>query len=195
MWKWLVPVLCFWAFQLAAVENDAATHSSVYAGTYTVRFCRGSCPASTYRTATMVLFDRPLRDAQGQTHTKWLEQGHVNGCLILDPVHGPPGGWVFYPGLAPRRFIAWSVVDGQAASFELDRAVDAGYQVELRPTPSGLGGTGMFWSASRPPGTAPLPQHDEVRARRVGDADPSRCPRLEAGVGERRPFGSAVLRP
>ena len=88
---------------------------------------------------------------------------------------------MFYPGLASRRFIAWSVVDGPAASFELDRTVDAGYQVELRLTPSGLGGTGMFWSASRALGTAPSPQHDEVRARRVGDADPSRCPRLEAG--------------
>lgn len=195
MWKRLVPVLGLWAFQAAAVESDAAAHPSVYAGTYAVRFCRGSCPASTYRTGTLVLFDQPLRDAHGRAHTKWLERGDVNGCLILDAVQGTPGGWVFYPGLAPRRFIAWSVLDGQSASFELDRTVDAGYHVQLRLTPSGLGGTGMFWSASGPPRTPPSPQRDEVQARRVGDADPARCPRLEAGVDKGEAFGRGVLRP
>ncbi|MCP1373660.1 hypothetical protein [Dyella lutea] len=158
-----------------AKEVDATMRPPVYAGTYAVRICRGDCPASTYRAATLVLFDRPLRDAQGRMHGKWLEQGNINGCLILDPVQGTPGGWVFYPGQATRRFIVWTVPDGHSIRFELDRTVDAGYQVELRHTPSGLAGTGMIWSASDPPGT---PQRDEVRARRLGEADPARCPRL-----------------
>lgn len=191
MLKWLVPVLGLWVFQVAAMENYAGTHPSVYAGTYAIRFCRGSCPAATYRTGTLVLLDRPLRDAQGHARSKWLEPGQINGCLALDPVQGAPGRWVFYPGLAPRRFIAWSAVDGRSASFELDRTVDAGYQVELRLTPSGLGGAGMFWSASGPPGAPPSLQRDAVQARRLGEADPARCPRLDVDTDAMKD----VLRP
>ncbi|MFC5524711.1 hypothetical protein ACFPPA_03045 [Rhodanobacter ginsengisoli] len=179
MLKWLLPILGFWAFHATAAENDAPTQPPVYAGTYAVMFCQGSCPATTYRTGTLVLFDRPLRDAQGQARGKWLERGQINGCLTLDPVHGAPGGWVFYPGLAPRRFLVWSVVDDRSASFELDRTVDAGYTVELRLTPSGLGGTGMFWSDVGSPGTQTSPRQDAIQVHRIGDADPARCPRLD----------------
>lgn len=195
MLKYLLPVLGLWVFQVAAAQSDAPPHPAAYAGTYAIRFCRGSCPAATYRTGTLILLDQPLRDAQGHVHAKWLEQGHINGCLMLDPVHGTPGGWVFYPGLAIRRFIAWSVPDKHSMSFELDRTVDAGYTVELRPTPSGLGGTGRFWSASGPPGPPRTPQRDEVRAHRLGDADPARCPRLEGDVDKDEMFGAGGLRP
>ncbi len=178
MLKWLLPILCLWAFHAAATENDVPT-PPVYAGTYAVRICQGSCPATTYRTGTLVLFDRPLRDTQGHTRGKWLERGRINGCLTLDPVHGAPGGWVFFPGLAPRRFLVWEVVDNHSARFELDRSPDAGYLVELRLTPSGLDGTGMFWSDVGSPGTPPSPRQDAIQVRRIGDADPARCPRLD----------------
>lgn len=193
--KYLLPVLGLWLFQVVPAQGDVRLHPVAYAGTYAIRFCRGSCPAATYRSGTLVISGQPLRDPQGHVHAKWLEQGHINGCLILDPVHGTPGGWVFYPGLAIRRFIAWSVLDNHAMRFELDRTVDAGYTVELRPTPSGLGGTGMFWSASGPPGAPQTAQRDEVRAHRLGDADPARCPRLEGDLDEDRVFGTGVLRP
>ncbi|HEU4669356.1 MAG TPA: hypothetical protein VFR91_01490 [Dyella sp.] len=170
-------------------------HPPVYAGTYAVRICHGACPASTYRTATLVLLDRPLRDAQGHAHGKWLEQGEINGCLLLDPVRGRPGGWVFYPGLAPRRFIVWTAAGDRSLRFELDRTVDAGYRVELRPTRSGLAGVGSVWSASEGPDMQPLSPGDEIRARRLGDADPARCPRPGGDVDGNDAFGSGVLRP
>jgi len=194
MWKWLVPILGLWVSQALAKEGDTPMPPSGYAGTYAVRICRGTCPASTYRTATLVLFDRPLRDAHGHVHGKWLEQGNINGCLVLDPVQGKPGGWVFYPGLAIRRFIVWAVTDGHSMHFELDRTVDAGYLVELRPTPIGLAGTGAVWRASVVPGMPPSPD-DEVQARRLSDADLARCPRLEGDVDSDGIFGSGVLRP
>ena len=184
--KWLWPILGFWAFHAIAAENDAPTQPPAYAGTYAVLFCQGSCPATTYRTGTLVLFDWPLRDAQGHTRGKWLERGRINGCLTLDPVHGAPGGWVFYRGLAPRRFLVWSVVDGRSARLELDRTVDAGYTVDLRLTSSGLGGTGMFWSSLGPPGTPPSPHPDAIQARRIGDADPAWCPRLDVDADAMR---------
>jgi hypothetical protein len=182
MLKWLLPILGCWAFHATAAQNDAPTLLPVYVGTYKVVFCRRSCPATTYRTGTLVLLGQPLRDAQGHTRGKWLEQGQINGCLALDPVHGPPSGWVFNPGLAPKRFLVWSVVDARSARFELDRTVDAGYTVELRLTRSGLGGTGTFWSALGPPGQAPSPWQDAIQVRRIGDADPARCPRLDEGA-------------
>ncbi|MEW5833527.1 MAG: hypothetical protein AB1832_00565 [Pseudomonadota bacterium] len=195
MGKWLLPVLGFWMSQALATQAKAIVHAPAYAGTYAVRICRGACPASTYRTATLVLLGRPLRDAQGHVHGKWLEQGDINGCLMLDPVQGTPGGWVFYPGLAIRRFIVWTVSNAHSMRFEIDRTVDAGYLVELRPTPSGLAGTGSVWRASVVPGMPPLPPDDEVQARRIGNADPARCPRLEGDVDGDDAFGSGVLRP
>lgn len=195
MWRWLIPVLGLWVSRAIATEGDANMRPPVYAGTYAVRICRGACPASTYRTATLMLFDWPLRDAHGHVYAKWLEQGNINGCLMLDPVQGIPGGWVFYPGLAIRRFIVWTVLNSHSMRFELDRTVDAGYLVELRPTSSGLAGTGSVWRASVVSGMPPLPPDDEVQARRIGDADPARCPRLEGDVGKGELFGGGVLRP
>jgi hypothetical protein len=188
MLKWLFPIVGLCAFQAAATERDAHA-PPVFAGTYAVLFCDGSCPANTDRSGTLVLFDRSLRDAQGHARGKWLEQGQINGCLTLDPVHGAPGGWVFYPGLAPRRFLVWSVIDDRMARFELDRTVDAGYMVDLRLTPSGLGGTGTFWSAVGPPSQSP--ERDAIQVRRIGDADPGRCPRLDVDTDAM----TGVLRP
>ena len=195
MGKWLLPVLGLWMSQAPAIQAKAIVHAPAYAGSYAVRICHGACPAATYRSATLVLLDRPLRDAQGHVHGKWLEQGNINGCLLLDPVQGRPGGWVFYPGLAPRRFIVWTVAVSHSLRFELDRTVDAGYRVELRPSRSGLSGVGSVWTASEGPVMQPLSPDDEIRARRIGDADPARCPRLEGDVDGDDAFGSGVIRP
>lgn len=176
MLKWLLAVLVLWTFQAMAAKSDASTPLA-YAGTYAIRFCKETCaPATTYRTGTLVLFDSPLRDAQGRPRRKWLEQGQIDGCLVLEPVHGVRGaGWI-HPGAAPRRFVAWSIAAEHSMRFELDRSPDAGYLVKLRRTSTGLAGTGTVWTDL--PGSAPLPRQDAIQARRLGDADPMRCPRL-----------------
>lgn len=192
MWKWLVPVLGLWAFQTVAMENDVDTHPSVYAGTYAVRFCRGSCPATTYRTGTLVLFDRPLRDAQGRVRSKWLERGAINGCLTLEPLQGLPSHWVFNPETASRRFLVWSLdPDGRSVSFEFDRSPDAGDMVDLHLTAQGLGGTGGPWGGADAEVAGPPPPRDQIQARRFGDADPTRCPRLDVDMDAMKD----VLRP
>jgi hypothetical protein len=175
--KWLLPILGLWAFQVIAAKNDVSTPPE-YAGAYAVRFCRESCAAAaSYRTGTLVLLEQPLRDAQGRTRSKWLERGPINGCLILDPVHGIPDGWAFRPEAAPRRFLAWSAMEDHSMRFELFRTPDAGYVVRLRLTPAGLGGTGMVWMDL--PGNASPPGQDAIQAHRIGDADQTRCPRLD----------------
>lgn len=42
-----------------------AAHPAVYAGTYEVRLCHGSCTTAAYFAGTLVLFGQPLRNAQG----------------------------------------------------------------------------------------------------------------------------------
>ncbi|AND67457.1 hypothetical protein ATSB10_00030 [Dyella thiooxydans] len=177
--RWIVSIVLVALAPAAAVASGGSSPAAAPAGAYAVRFCQGSCSphaGAVRRTGLLVLFDEPLRDQQGRTRDKWLEPGPINGCLRLDPVQGG-AGWVFAPSAQTRRFVTWSVhaPDG-TVRFELDRAPDAGYQVELKPSASGLHGMGETWSV--PPGALDARPPDEVDARRIGKADPSRCPRL-----------------
>ncbi|WP_158881965.1 hypothetical protein [Rhodanobacter sp. L36] len=179
MLKWLLLIFCFWTFQAMAAGNNVSTPPPAYAGTYAVLFCQGSCGSATYRNGTLVLFDRPLLDEHGHTRSKWLEQGLINGCLALDPLHGPPSAWVFSQEEKPRRFIVWSAVEDHSISFDLDHDVDAGYQVKLRLTPFSSNGTGMFWGDFALMSKSQPPRQDAIEVRRIGDADPARCPHLD----------------
>lgn len=188
MMRWIVSIVLAALAPAAASASGGTSPAPAPAGAYAVRFCRGSCSphaGAVRRTGVLVLLDEPLRDQQGRTRDKWLEPGPINGCLRLDPVQGGGGwlsirggtGWVFDPHAQASRFVTWSVraPDG-TVRFELDRAPDAGYQVELKPSASGLHGMGETWSV--PPGALDARLPDEVDARRIGKADPSRCPRL-----------------
>ena len=187
MMRWIVSIVLATMASAAATASEGASPAPGPSGVYAVRFCQGSCPPSAgnvLRTGVLVLLDEPLLDKQGRTRDKWLESGHVNGCLRLDPVQGGGrmsmrggGAWVFAPGAAARRFVTWSVRSSDGTvRFELDRAPDAGYMVELKPSASGLHGVGETWSV--PPGALDARAPDEIEARRIGRADPSRCPRL-----------------
>ena len=191
-WMLLLTLLMF---QAKAVEPYQATHPPVYAGTYAIRFCHGTCTVANaiLRTGTLVLLDRPLRDAQGHMRHKWLERGFVNACLTLDPVHGVAAEIASFPVNAHRIFVDWSLnPDRRTIHFELERSPDGGYGVDLGLTPAGLGGTSGIWGGAVgavAPGSE-APQRDGVTASRVGEPDLSRCARL--GLGQ---DAMGVLRP
>ncbi len=189
MMRRIVSIVLTVMVPAAAVASEAPFSAPAPSGAYAVRFCQGPCSlraGTALRTGILVLLDEPLRDQQGRTRNKWLESGHINGCLRLGPVQGggrmlkhDTGGWIFAPDAQTRRYVVWSVssTDG-TVHFELDRAPDAGYLVELKSSASGLRGFGETWSV--PPGALDARRPDEVAARRIGKADPSLCPRLGA---------------
>ncbi len=170
-------------FRAWAVEPYQATHPPAYAGTYAIHFCHGACTGAnaTFRTGTLVLFYRPLRDAQGRMRSKWLERGFVNGCLSLDRVLGNSTGAAWFPVDINQIFLVWSLdPDGRTIHFELERSPDGGYDVELSLTPVGLGGTSGIWGgavgASDPASVAP--PRDGVTASRISEPDLTRCPNV-----------------
>ena len=193
--RWM-PVLALVMSRAWAVEPYQATHPPAYAGTYAIHFCHGACTGAnaTFRTGTLVLFYRPLRDAQGRMRRKWLERGFVNGCLSLDRVRGVSAGAGLFPVDLHRIFVVWSLEpDGRTILFELERSPDGGYDVELNLTPKGLGGTSGIWGgavgASDPASVAP--PREGVVASLVSEPDSARCPTL----GVDKDAMDAVLKP
>ncbi len=162
----------------------ARLHPAVYAGTYAVRFCMGACPtgAGTERVGrmgTLVLLAAPLRDAQGRPGYKYLERGPINGCLLLGPWSGPTGYAQFDPNARRRRFLVWALEpDERTMEFEFNRSPDAGNAIDLHLTPSGLGGTGGLWVDEGTPDSSRALPRNEIQARRIGEAESARCPRL-----------------
>ncbi|AND67458.1 hypothetical protein ATSB10_00040 [Dyella thiooxydans] len=162
----------------------ARLHPAVYAGTYAVRFCMGTCPTGAGtegvgRMGTLVLLAAPLRDARGRLGYKYLERGPINGCLLLGPWSGPAGYAQFDPDARRRRFLVWALEpDGRTVEFEFNRSPDAGNAMDLHLTPSGLGGTGGLWVDAGTPDTSRALPGNEIQARRIGEAQPARCPRL-----------------
>ena len=180
--RWM-PVLALVISRAWAAEPYQATHPPAYAGTYAIHFCHGACAGAnaTFRTGTLVLFHRPLRDAQGRMRRKWLERGFVNGCLSLDRVRGVATGAGLFPVDIHRIFVVWSLEpDGRTILFELERSPDGGYDVELIQTPVGLAGTSGIWGGAvgaSDPASGSLPR-EGVTASLIGEPDPTRCPRL-----------------
>jgi hypothetical protein len=158
-------------------RSGPATVPPVFTGTYALRFCHGPCTArvAPFRTGTLVLLDRPVRDRRGRALRLHLEPGPVNGCFILHEA-----------GEKPRRgWLAWRPQRGRAdaIAFQLDRSPDGGYAVELRLAASGLAGRGMAWGGAMGTpvaGASPAPVEGIV-ARRIGDADLTRCPGQASG--------------
>ncbi len=192
-WMFLLALVMFRAW---AAEPYQATHPPAYAGTYAIHFCHSACTGAnaTSRTGTLVLFYRPLRDAQGRMRGKSLERGFINGCLSLDRARGVSPGAALFPVDIHRIFVVWSLEpDGRTILFELERSPDGGYDVELSLTPEGLDGTSGIWGgavgASDPASVAP--PREGVMASLVGEPDPTRC----ATLGVDKDAMDAVLKP
>lgn len=175
----IVAVLLIAGITLSGADVcSAASHRSIYAGTYAIRICRGHCSdthARPYLVGNLVLFDRGLRDVNG--HPLWvtMERHPANGCVALKRIIGQSG---IYSGFPEKNYVVWRPSQSDnAIEFELFRSPDAGYSVMLKLTPKGLGGSGMFWGGVVGTRTgAPLPS-ERVIAERVGEPDIKFCER------------------
>lgn len=159
-----------------------AAHPAVYAGTYAVRLCHGSCAASAYFTGTLVLFGQPLRNARGRVFRAWLDRYPVNGCFVRAKASAEG-----LDGIGAQGFFSWALRDG-AVHLDLARSADGGYGVSLTLAPKGLRGTGTWWggamgavASGSPPATP-----DAAIADRLGVPDITRCPPIPKPV---RPVG------
>jgi hypothetical protein len=160
------------------VQPYSATHPAVYAGTYAVSICHGSCAgpsARPFRSGTIVLFEQPLLDQQGRTFRDPLRRDLDNACFVLERVGAPSEG-DYVPA---QGFFSWELRE-HAVAIQLERSADGGYGVSLRLTPTGLGGTGALWGGpvgAVAPDSPPVPP-DIISAARVGEPDIAKCPPL-----------------
>ncbi len=164
----------------SAVEPYSATHPAVYAGTYAVRICHGSCAgpsAMVFRTGTIVLFDEPLlQDQNGNTFRRHLDSDPSNACFVLNHTAVSTGQDSYIP---PHGFFSWALQE-HAVALELERSPDGGYGVRLHLSPKGLAGTGAIWGGAVgavAPDSPPVPP-DIVSAVRMGEPDIAKCPPL-----------------
>ena len=164
------------------VQLYSAAHPAVYAGTYAVNICHGSCTgpyARPFRSGTIVLFEQPLLDQQGRTFRDSLRFDPDNACFVLERV-GTPSEGDYVPA---QGFFSWSL-RGHNVNMELKRYVDGGYGVSLHLTPAGLGGTGSIWGGVPPSHPAPpdsdQSSRDVFSAIRMGEPDIAKCPALSA---------------
>lgn len=163
----------------SAVEPYSAAHPAVYAGTYAVRICHGSCagPSATpFRIGTIVLFDRPLQDQHGHTFRSDLDRDPSNACFVLNHTRASSDQDGYIP---PQGFFSWALRQNVVA-LQLERDADGGYGVSLHLTPRGLGGTGRIWGGAVVAMTPDSPQvpPDHISAVRVGEPDVAKCPTL-----------------
>ncbi len=165
----------------SAVEPYSATHPAVYAGTYAVRICHGSCAgpsASPFRIGTIVLFDGPLQDQNGNTFRRPLDSDPSNACFVLNHTVAASDQDTY---IAAQGFFSWAVRENVVA-LQLAHSPDGGYGAHLHLTPKGLGGTGSIWGGVPPakPITPDSPRvpPDIISAVRMGEPDIAKCPPL-----------------
>lgn len=165
----------------SAVQPYSAAHPAVFAGTYAVRICHGSCEgpsARPFRIGTIVLFDQPLLDQQGSTFRYPIGRDPDNACFVLGHVGVPSDEGNFVP---PQGYFSWGVQEN-TVELQLKRSPDGGYGVSLHLTATGLGGTGSIWGGVPPaePVANDSPQlpPDNISAVRMGEPDISICPPL-----------------
>ncbi|MGB3838620.1 MAG: hypothetical protein WA930_05870 [Rhodanobacter sp.] len=179
--SWLFSGVVIAALLGSTVEPYSATHPAVYAGTYVVRICHGSCAGSSarvFRSGTMVLFEQPLLDRQGYTFRDSLRRDPDNACFVLERVGAPAEG-DYVPA---QGFFSWGMRE-HTVELELVRSPDGGYGVSLHPTPTGLGGTSAIWGGAVgavAPDSSPVPP-DIISATRIGEPDIAKCPPLSDG--------------
>jgi hypothetical protein len=166
----VVPLLLAHGLHAAEEAGDAI------AGTYDIRVCTGACsfdaPANVVVEGTVILFAKPLEKVdvdRFDTHRFASYFGEsVNGCFMLERV----GESSIYAGAEKVGVTSWSFENGRYG-FSLYHSPDAGYQVSVDRTASGLSGTGASWGigAAKPDSSA----KQTVIARRTGDANLSNC--------------------
>ncbi|MFK2877274.1 hypothetical protein [Rhodanobacter hydrolyticus] len=169
--SWMHAGLLAPALLLAAGAADpssyAATHPAAYAGTYVLRVCHGPCIATPDFTGTLVLFERPIRNAQGRLFRADLDTQYANGCFVWSKATGGPFG------NEQRGFFSWALLEG-AADLELVRSPDGGYGVRMQLTPKGLRGEAGIWVDPGPAG-AGHEARDQLIAERLGEPDIAAC--------------------
>ncbi len=169
----LRPVLVLAAGACAAAPRRHAPRPP--AGSYELALCRaGPCApgdtAAAYLTAVVVLLDS-ADAARLDLPRPRLARAPANGCFAVR--HRRPRA-DSYAGLQDGGGLRWSrAAEGAGAvAFALFRSPDASYTVRVVPVAGGLAGSGASHGVGAAAISAP---RDTVVARRIGDADPTRC--------------------
>jgi len=154
----------------------AAGSSGTIAGTYDILICHGSCSFDKQTNAItkgrIVLFASKLKQVELQrfdeNRFRHLHREAINGCFTLEPAGEPSRG----AGTDNIGLTSWSG-QGSQYRFSLFHSPDAGYEVSVKRTKTGLAGTGSSWGVGV---AAPrFPSKETVIARRTGNADLSKC--------------------
>jgi hypothetical protein len=171
----ILVVACF--LSIAASRTTCAKGpSGTIAGTYEILICRGRCSFAKQTNAIdkgrLVLFANKLQPSDLQRFDEnrfnHIHGEPINGCFTLDHVGNPAD----YAAVEKLGVTSWSK-QGSQYHFSLFHSPDAGYEVSVKPTNSGLAGTGSFWGVGV---AAPrVPITETVIARRTGNADLSKC--------------------
>ncbi len=171
----ILVVVCI--LSLVAPRTTYAAGSSAHiAGTYDILICTGTCSFEKQTNAIIkgriVLFASNLEGTDLQRFDENRLRHHhgeaINGCFTLGTVGKPSS----YAGIEKVGLTSWSE-QGRQYRFSLFHSPDAGYEVSVNRTKTGLAGTGSSWGAGV---AAPdHPSTEIVVARRTGGADISRC--------------------
>lgn len=167
---------CVVPFLLARTLWAADASHDVIAGNYDMRICTGTCSfrdlANVAAEGTVILFAKALEKNDLERFDEHRFTHHsgepINGCFTFRHVATSSANlWVEDVGVT-----SWSFENGRYG-FALFHSPDAGYQVSVERTTTGLSGTGSSWGAGA---AAPeSPSREIVIARRTGDANLSNC--------------------
>lgn len=163
----LLRILPLAALLACSLGQEPAFHGNV-PGTYEILVCRGGCGRGdvehAYVRGTVILTASQLGDAG----TYALGWGPPNGCFELQQVQDLGDS---YAGIIVAGFIHWTQ-QGDTIRFPIYQSPDAGYDIELSRSDSGLIGWGNSWGAGVVEIHAP---RDSIWTRRMGPPDPTQC--------------------
>jgi hypothetical protein len=172
----LLAVPCILWFVVPRAICAAGSSGHTAAGTYDILICNGTCSFDKQTNAIIkgriVLFENKLGKADLQRFDANRFSYHfgeaINGCFTLESVRQSS----INAGGEKVGLTSWSE-QGRQLRFSLYHSPDAGYEVSVERTRTGLTGTGSSWGAGA---AAPDPPSKEiVIARRTGGADISNC--------------------
>ena len=187
LWLYLVMAIACRATDSRGTPLDRS-RMQVGAGTYTLHLCRVICDAAHPRNeirsgwivldtaaVDLALFPDSIQQALKDGYLFMRHEGTGNGCFRLRTTRLEVES---YAGITPGGLLHWErPAGGDSVSFALYRSPDAGYEVAVRPTPTGFRGQGHSWGVGAAEVDYP---EDIVVGAYVGPPQLERC--AEAGL-------------
>ncbi len=162
----LLGILLVASLLTCSLDQERASPGQV-PGNYAILVCRGGCGRGeverAYIRGTVILADSQL--SGGRYALGW---GPPNGCFELHELQDLGDS---YAGIIRGSFIHWTQHE-DTIRFPIFQSPDAGYDIALSRSDSGLMGWGTSWGAGVVEIHAP---RDSIWMRRMGPADPAQC--------------------